>query len=81
MARPRYRSRTKPSIYRRWSSKAEIVTAALVKQAEIDIPVPDSGSFKRDLTTALQNVARQSRDIDGKIVRSLFAEAQLNKKY
>ena len=52
-----------------------------MKQAEIDIPVPDSGSLKRDLTTALQNVARQLRDIDGKIVASLFAEAQLSDKY
>ncbi|MGA3116222.1 MAG: TetR/AcrR family transcriptional regulator [Syntrophobacteraceae bacterium] len=71
----------KPSIYRRWSSKAEIVTEALVRQAENDIPIPDSGSLKADLTTALQNVARQLRDIDGKIVRSLFAEAQLSDKY
>ncbi|MGH6836370.1 MAG: TetR/AcrR family transcriptional regulator [Methylocella sp.] len=71
----------KPSIYRRWSSRAEIVTEALVRQAEHDIPVPDSGSLREDLTRALLNVARQLRNTDGMIVRSLFAEAQLNENY
>ncbi len=71
----------KPSIYRRWSSKAEIVTEALTRQAERDIPVPDTGSLRDDLTTALLKVARQLRTTDGDIVRSLFAEAQLNEKY
>lgn len=71
----------KPSIYRKWSSKAEIVTEALAKQAEIDIPTPDNGSLKKDLKTALQNMARQLRDIDGKILRGLFAEAQFSDKY
>lgn len=71
----------KPSIYRRWSSKAEIVTEALSRQAEKDVQVPTRGSFRDILFKTLQNVARQLRESDGIIVCSLFAEAQLSKTY
>lgn len=71
----------KPSIYRRWRSKAEIVTEAVARQAEEDIPVRDTGALSRDLHDAVLGVAKQLRTKDDRIVRSLFAEAQLDDTY
>jgi len=39
----------RPTIYRRWPSKPAIVVAALVQSARLAIPMPDTGSLRRDL--------------------------------
>jgi AcrR family transcriptional regulator len=39
----------RPTIYRRWPSKPAIVVAALVQSARLAVPVPDTGSLRRDL--------------------------------
>jgi len=48
---------SKPTIYRRWSSKADLATAALrgIQTAE---PRPDTGSTVGDLTASLENFSR-----------------------
>ena len=50
---------SKPTIYRRWSSKADLATAALrgIQTAE---PRPDTGSTVGDLTASLENFSRSS---------------------
>lgn len=48
---------SKPTIYRRWSSKADLATAAL-RTIQTGEPVVATGSTAGDLTAALQNFAR-----------------------
>ncbi|MAM84743.1 MAG: TetR family transcriptional regulator [Acidobacteria bacterium] len=43
---------TKPTVYRRWSSKADLATAALAELQE-DGPTPSTGSASSDLRTVL----------------------------
>ena len=48
---------SKPTIYRRWSSKADLATAAL-RTIQTSEPVVATGTTAGDLTAALQNFAR-----------------------
>ena len=43
----------KTTIYRRWSSKDELVMDA-IREVQIDLPVIDTGNFRNDLTTLLK---------------------------
>src|SRR5260370_18750172 len=43
----------KTTIYRRWSSKEELVMEA-IRQVQIDVPVMDTGNFRNDLAALLQ---------------------------
>ena len=47
----------KTTVYRRWPSKAELVTAALYAMRDEDPPPPDTGSLERDLVELLENMA------------------------
>ncbi|MBL8174461.1 MAG: TetR/AcrR family transcriptional regulator [Bryobacterales bacterium] len=48
---------SKPTIYRRWSSKADLATAAL-RRIQVAEPHPDTGSTVGDLTASLENFSR-----------------------
>jgi AcrR family transcriptional regulator len=48
---------SKPTLYRRWASKADLATAAL-RTIQINEPTLDSGSTPGDLTGVLQNFRR-----------------------
>jgi AcrR family transcriptional regulator len=48
----------RPTIYRRWPSKAALVVAAMVESGRIAMPVVDTGSLRRDL------IAMQRRQVD-----------------
>jgi AcrR family transcriptional regulator len=39
----------RPTIYRRWRSKAALVVAALVQSSRLAMPEPDTGSLREDL--------------------------------
>jgi len=47
----------KTAIYRRWSSKDELVLDAL-KEVETEVPVVDTGNFREDATTFLREYVR-----------------------
>lgn len=48
---------SKPTIYRRWTSKADLATAAL-RLMQVAEPRPDTGSTVGDLTASLENFSR-----------------------
>lgn len=48
---------SKPTIYRRWSSKADLATAAL-RTIQLAEPRPDTGSTVGDLIATLENFSR-----------------------
>src|SRR5260370_35342567 len=45
----------KTTIYRRWSSKEELVMEA-IRQVQIEVPVMDTGNFRNDLAALLETV-------------------------
>jgi AcrR family transcriptional regulator len=47
------------SIYRRWPTKAQLVSDAIIRNALDAIPVPDTGSFQKDLLTVMRHVLRR----------------------
>ena len=61
----------KTTVYRRWGSKAEIISQALAGAASAGIPVPDAGSAEEDVRTlaravqAVLSAARGGRDYQG----------------
>jgi AcrR family transcriptional regulator len=46
----------KTTVYRRWGSKAEIITQVLARVADARIPVPDTGGIEGDLRTLARAV-------------------------
>jgi AcrR family transcriptional regulator len=44
------------TVYRRWPTKAELVTAAIGELAANENPLPDTGSLRGDLTTLLTQI-------------------------
>lgn len=47
----------KTSIYRRWPSKAELVVEVALARLRADVPLPDTGTLKGDLTALLRAIA------------------------
>jgi AcrR family transcriptional regulator len=48
---------SKPVIYRRWSSRAELVLAAWGRQVPMTYEIPDTGSLRSDLLALFSNAA------------------------
>jgi AcrR family transcriptional regulator len=76
----------RPTIYRRWASKAELVVAALGDTAHIAVPDVDTGSVRRDLVVmqrrqvALMN-SPESRRITAGLVADLATDPDLGHLY
>jgi AcrR family transcriptional regulator len=49
------------SIYRRWPTKGQLVSDAIIRSALEDIAVPDTGSFQQDMLVLLQRVVKRIR--------------------
>jgi AcrR family transcriptional regulator len=45
------------SIYRRWGTKSNLVSDALLSRAGLEIPTPDTGSLREDLLALISAVA------------------------
>ncbi len=45
------------SIYRRWGTKADLVSDALASRMGLEVPTPDTGSLREDLLTLLRALA------------------------
>lgn len=76
----------RPTIYRRWASKAELVVAALTDTVHIAVPDVDTGSLRRDLVAmqrrqiALMN-SPESRRITAGLVADLATDPDLGHRY
>jgi len=71
----------KTTIYRRWSSKDELVMDA-IRQVQIDVPVMDTGNFRNDLAALLKTVYQGFMAYPypflGKLVLKFIGEYQTN---
>jgi AcrR family transcriptional regulator len=68
---------TRQSIYRRWPSQLELVTALMGEVSE-SAPLPDTGSLRGDLLALYRLYARTLLTPGGQIIPSLVAEAMHN---
>ena len=69
----------KTAIYRRWSSKLEMVLEIVSEVAGQSLPLPDTGSLRGDLEILLRIVARALRHpLASQIIPDLLAEAARN---
>jgi AcrR family transcriptional regulator len=65
---------SKPTIYRRWASKADLATAA-VRTLQLAEPVVDTGSTVGDLTGVLENFCRSLMRPNGmSLIGTVLAE-------
>jgi AcrR family transcriptional regulator len=72
----------KQTIYRWWPSKADVLLDALATKADLQIPVPDAGSFRADLACFLGSTF----ELGGKspvadTLRALMAQAQIDPEF
>ncbi|MBW8321300.1 MAG: TetR/AcrR family transcriptional regulator [Arenimonas sp.] len=65
----------KPTIYRWWPSKAALLLDVYHRQKG-EVPHPDTGDIRKDLTQFLTGLLSFWRDGGGAIFRSIIAEAQ-----
>lgn len=67
----------KAALYRRWSSKAEVVAAAMKTVSGTDAPVPDTGSLRGDVRELLDGVVAWLSDPrTRRVYPDLLAEGQ-----
>lgn len=65
----------KPSIYRRWPKKSELVITSLRKQlSERDIVIPNTGSLRSDLLNLLYNITKTMKSIGAETLHGLMAD-------
>jgi AcrR family transcriptional regulator len=69
----------KTAVYRRWTSKLEMVLEMVSDVAGRSLPLPDTGSLQGDLEVLLRIVARSLRHpLASQIIPDLLAEAARN---
>jgi AcrR family transcriptional regulator len=56
------------SIYRRWGTKAQLVSEAVIRSAAEEVPAVDTGSFRGDVVTLLRRVVARLRTPIGNAV-------------
>jgi AcrR family transcriptional regulator len=72
----------KQTIYRWWPSKDDVLLEALAAKADLDIPVPDEGSYQADLRAFLDaSFALGRRRQVGDVLRALMARAQIDEGF
>ena len=77
---------SRPTIYRRWSSKPELVIAALGDRTGLDVPVPHTGSIRRDLLAVQRHQIKEfnnpvSRRVTSGLVADIAADPELAELY
>ena len=77
---------SRPTIYRRWSSKPELVIAALAERTGLDVPVPNTGSIRRDLMAVQRHQIKEfnnpvSRRVTSGLVADIAADPELADLY
>jgi len=77
---------SRPTIYRRWASKPELVIAALAQSTGLALPVPNTGSVRRDLMAVQRHQIRafnnpNSRRVTAGLVADVAADPELADLY
>ncbi len=68
----------KTTVYRRWPTKADLVTTALLALPEEYFTMPNTGTIRGDVTEIAEKVARIFRSFEGRaMMRLLFFEGRL----
>jgi AcrR family transcriptional regulator len=72
----------KQTIYRWWPSKADVVLEALADKADLQVPIPDEGSYRADLRAFLVASFAYGRKWQlADVLRGLMAEAQIDPEF
>ena len=72
----------KQTIYRWWPSKDDVLLEALAVKADLNVPVPDEGSYPADLRAFLAasfDLGRRRQVAD--VLRALMARAQIEEAF
>jgi AcrR family transcriptional regulator len=72
----------KQTIYRWWPSKADVLLDALATKADLQVPIPDEGTFRADLAGFLGStfeLGEKSQVAD--TLRALMAQAQIDPEF
>jgi AcrR family transcriptional regulator len=77
---------SRPTIYRRWSSKPELVIAAMAHRTGLVVPVPNTGSIRRDLMAVQRHQIKEfnnphSRRVTSGLVADVAADPELGELY
>ena len=64
----------KATIYRRWSSKSELVVEAMRAKAFVVCPLVDTGDVRSDLRTMLRSLLASMQGEDGRLMAQFAAE-------
>ncbi|OXM63003.1 TetR/AcrR family transcriptional regulator [Amycolatopsis vastitatis] len=72
----------KQTIYRWWPSKADVLLDALATKADLQIPIPDEGSLRADLTRFLgRTFELGDKSPVADTLRALMAQAQIDPEF
>ncbi|HET7326092.1 MAG TPA: TetR/AcrR family transcriptional regulator [Nocardioidaceae bacterium] len=67
----------KTTLYRRWGSRAELISDLVAELAAREIPVPDTGSLMEDLRALMHGVVTALASLEGAaLVRGVVLEAE-----
>lgn len=66
---------SKPVLYRRWSSRAELALAAWNSRVPVETEVPDTGSLRGDLLALFERIARRAGAMVNGMIAGVMADA------
>jgi len=64
----------KATVYRRWSTKAELVAEAIDRHTFADLPIEDTGDVRGDLRRYLRGIEAAMEGFDGDLMAAMIAE-------
>jgi AcrR family transcriptional regulator len=64
----------KATIYRRWSTKAELVAEAIDRHTFSELPIEDTGDVRRDLHRYLRGIENAMSGLDGDLMVAMIAD-------
>lgn len=65
---------SKNAIYRRWKDKVALVLDSIEHHAQPERATPDTGDFRADFTTVLDEMVNALAGFDGQLVRSVISD-------
>jgi AcrR family transcriptional regulator len=65
---------SKPVIYRRWGSRAELVLAAWASRSPVSQTLPDTGELRADLLFMFRRVARRTDSMMSEMIAGVMGE-------
>jgi AcrR family transcriptional regulator len=66
---------SKPVIYRRWASRAELVLAAWAARVQLERGTPDTGALRSDLLALFNRIARRANSMMSEMIAGVMGEA------